>query len=325
MKTKGHDQSVSAVSLKLDPLQRGIQIMRSTSSPMAGIRELMRAVARRTPGRKKVVKQLKTGYWQDVANVDRFIEAMDSTENSIGAYLDAVVNEFFLSRCPAEAQVLDVGCGHGIVSLFLARHGRSVTACDVSAPMLQQLARNSEGLNIRIQPADVYNLPFADGEFDVVVARQFLGHFPDWPVVLEKIARCCRSGGRLLLQIDSAENAQVAKASLSQDCDFRDGSTQVTRGREEQFFARFDQRMIDKACKRAGLRVTERVPCMFFYHNRLIGHALGSKNFHQFNQQFLDRLKDPRVLDFVVWFEETALQKMPQWISNYSILVLEKQ
>jgi SAM-dependent methyltransferase len=320
--------------VETSPVRRVFQIMRTASSWREGAKRLVRAVFWRAPFLRpvgvttRIVKQRKTEFWQDAAGFEYFVgkNEPDPAKNPSAAYLNRVTNDFFLAQCPDGARVLDVGCGHGLVSIFLAQHGRSVTACDVSEPMLQELARNSAGLKIRIERADAYHLPFADGEFDVVLSRQFVYQFPDWERVLAEMARCCRPGGRLLVHFTSRENLVLGAESGGEACDFGEINRvrQIIPGQEQNFIGAFDRREIERACRRNGLRIAERSPCSFFYYNRVIGHALGTESFQEYTRELLERLKDPKVLEFVLWFEKRAVQRLPEWASFWNILVLEK-
>jgi ubiquinone/menaquinone biosynthesis C-methylase UbiE len=295
---------------------------------LKALRRLRHKILNRVPPTTTTMREAKTAHWQIEANFNSFVSNSDATTVPAAAYMDAVVNDFFLSHCPAGAHVLDVGCGHGIVSIFLAQHGMSVTACDVSEPLLQVLNQNSAGLNIKTLRADAYDMPFDDNEFDVVVARMFLFQFPDWPKILREMARCCRRGGQLMIHFTSKENEDLGQESGSYDCDFGGfGATRVglvPRKSPAAFNGAFDRRSIDKACQKIGLRVVERAPCSFFHYNRLIGHSLGTERFADYRTQLDEYLKDAQVLDFIVWFEKMVVQAMPVWMSHYNILVLEK-
>src|SRR6516165_4319074 len=69
-------------------------------------------------------------------------------------------------------KVLDVGCGTGNQSVPAARAGAEVTAVDIAPNLLvQAVARaQQERLNIDLREADAEELPFNDGEFDVVLS-----------------------------------------------------------------------------------------------------------------------------------------------------------
>jgi len=106
----------------------------------------------------------------------------------------AAIREFDPGR------VLEVGCGWGELAEWIERDtGAEVVAIDLS-PRMVELARE-RGVDARV--ADVQELPFADGEFDVVVAAWMLYHVPDLDRGLAELARVLRPGGRLVAVTNS--------------------------------------------------------------------------------------------------------------------------
>ena len=103
----------------------------------------------------------------------------------------------------AGERILDVGSGTGDLSLALASAGASVTACDLSAPMLRIGARrareaNGGGLDISHVLADALRLPFADAVFDGAAAAFTVRNFADLGRGLAEIARVLKPSGRFL-------------------------------------------------------------------------------------------------------------------------------
>ncbi len=92
-------------------------------------------------------------------------------------------------------RVLDVGCGTGDFTERLQRQlGIDLIALDLSHRMTE-LAR-ARGLSaIR---ADVQALPFADQQFDCILANRVLYHLPDLDRGLAEIARALRPDGTLV-------------------------------------------------------------------------------------------------------------------------------
>src|SRR6185295_3274359 len=78
-------------------------------------------------------------------------------------------------------RVLDVAAGSGNAALAAARRGADVTAADFVEQLLAVAVRRAEveGLSIRTQVADAERLPFADGEFDVVLSTFGVMFAPD--------------------------------------------------------------------------------------------------------------------------------------------------
>jgi SAM-dependent methyltransferase len=103
-------------------------------------------------------------------------------------------------RAARPASVLEVGCGWGELAEWVAREtGAQVVATDLSERMVE-LARE-RGLDARV--ADVQELPFPDGAFDVVVAAWMLYHVPELDRGLAEVARVLRPGGRLVAVTNS--------------------------------------------------------------------------------------------------------------------------
>ena len=113
-----------------------------------------------------------------------------TAENSAGYLLPALRPGLSL---------LDVGCGPGTITVDLVRRvapGR-VAGIDRSPEVIAQAAAHAkdQGVTIDLQPADVYELPFADASFDVVHAHQLLQHLAEPVRALIEMRRVLRPGG----------------------------------------------------------------------------------------------------------------------------------
>ncbi len=64
----------------------------------------------------------------------------------------------------ANQPVLDLGCGHGMASVVLARRGANVTALDLSAGYLHEARRRAEanGVTVQFVQGSGERLPYAD-------------------------------------------------------------------------------------------------------------------------------------------------------------------
>lgn len=102
---------------------------------------------------------------------------------------------------PADARVLEAGCGPG--QLWLQNRDRippgwQVTLADFSAGMLAEAQQNLAGLRpFGFEQADAQALPFADASFDALIANHMLYHVPDRSRALAEFRRVLRPGGRL--------------------------------------------------------------------------------------------------------------------------------
>jgi SAM-dependent methyltransferase len=102
---------------------------------------------------------------------------------------------------PAGCRLLDVACGSGQVALWAARDGVNVTGVDL-APNLVQRANaraHAEGLNTRFLEGDAENLPFEDGDFDVVTSLVGAMFAPRPELVARELLRVCSPGGTIAM------------------------------------------------------------------------------------------------------------------------------
>jgi SAM-dependent methyltransferase len=106
------------------------------------------------------------------------------------------------ARIGPDDRVLDVGCGVATTAVEIARRfGARVTAADVSPLMLERASVNvrSAGTDgrVTVEVADVLELPYEDGAFDVVIAEA-VTMFVDRTRAAVELARVTRPGGWVL-------------------------------------------------------------------------------------------------------------------------------
>lgn len=101
----------------------------------------------------------------------------------------------------AGTDILDVGCGCGLVSVALAKRGYRVTGVDCSSVMLEEADRcaSENGCEVAFTKANAYLLPFPDSSFDTVVCRNSFWFFRDPGKVLKEMHRVLRTGGSLVI------------------------------------------------------------------------------------------------------------------------------
>jgi SAM-dependent methyltransferase len=99
----------------------------------------------------------------------------------------------------ADEQVLDVAAGNGNATLAAARRFAQVTSTDYVPALLDKgrARAQAEGLAVRFQEADVEELPFPDGSFDVVLSTFGAMFAPDHARTAHEMMRVLRPGGRL--------------------------------------------------------------------------------------------------------------------------------
>lgn len=108
-------------------------------------------------------------------------------------------------------RVLDMGCGAGRHAYEMYRRGADVVALDQDADELagvlevfgamKERGEVPAGAEADIKQGDALALPFADGEFDRVVAAEVLEHIPADIQAIEELVRVLRPGGTLAVSV----------------------------------------------------------------------------------------------------------------------------
>jgi ubiquinone/menaquinone biosynthesis C-methylase UbiE len=119
-------------------------------------------------------------------------------QNDPGGYhelLDELEAEF-VRRFGAARDVLEVGCGTGLVLLRLRDFAASAKGVDISPGMLERAS--ARGLDVTEGSAT--ELPFADASFDVTCSFKVLAHVREIDVALAEMARVTRPGGTVIAE-----------------------------------------------------------------------------------------------------------------------------
>lgn len=99
------------------------------------------------------------------------------------------------------ADIIDLGCGTGSLSVVVAQQGHHVTGVDLAPRMIERarVKARAAAVEIGFQVADASRPPLPKASADIVLARHVLWMFPDRRAVLGRWAGLLRSGGRLVL------------------------------------------------------------------------------------------------------------------------------
>jgi len=109
------------------------------------------------------------------------------------------------------ANVLDVGCGTGRWSYYVADKVDFVECIDPSKSVLAAAKLLKNKSNTRITQASVDNIPFADNSFDFVFSLGVLHHVPDTKEAIKKCMQKVKHSGHILLYLYySLENRGIA-------------------------------------------------------------------------------------------------------------------
>jgi SAM-dependent methyltransferase len=101
------------------------------------------------------------------------------------------------ARLAQASDVLEVGCGTGVIAEDLARVGPArVVGLDIDPAMLTFTTQ--QGSRVTYVQGDAHALPFPDGAFDVVACHYLLLWLADPAQGVREMARVARTDGRVL-------------------------------------------------------------------------------------------------------------------------------
>jgi tocopherol O-methyltransferase len=120
------------------------------------------------------------------------------------AQIELIEELLYWSKVTRCDRILDVGCGIGGSTLYLANKFNA-NACGITLSPVQAsraTARAREGhyqQNIEFQVADAQAMPFADNSFDLVWSLESGEHMPDKTKFLQECYRVLKDNGTLIL------------------------------------------------------------------------------------------------------------------------------
>jgi malonyl-CoA O-methyltransferase len=135
--------------------------------------------------------QIRAGY-------DRWAPIYDHDANPLPALEEPLVRN--VAGDLRGLSVLDLGCGTGRHTAWLAQAGAHVTGIDSSAGMLDEARRKIVVESVKFVEHDLHQpLPLMDAAFDLVVCGLVLEHLADLPVVFAEMRRMLRPRGRAVV------------------------------------------------------------------------------------------------------------------------------
>jgi cyclopropane-fatty-acyl-phospholipid synthase len=112
-------------------------------------------------------------------------------------------------------QVLELGCGWGSLSLWMAEHhpASRITAVSNSHSQRAHIERQAaqRGLtNLQVITCDVNHFQAEPGRFDRVVSVEMFEHLRNWPLAFERVAGWLKPDGRFFMHVFAHREAPYA-------------------------------------------------------------------------------------------------------------------
>jgi 2-polyprenyl-3-methyl-5-hydroxy-6-metoxy-1,4-benzoquinol methylase len=141
--------------------------------------------------------QSRSSFWKDIYGGSGVLaEILRDRHAAVLDWIDGLA-------LPPGSQVLEVGCGAGLMAVALAQRGLRVKAIDIVEPMVEQTRRHAEESGIaNLLSADVgdaHALAFDNESFDVVLAIGVIPWLEQPELAMREIARVTKPGGYAIL------------------------------------------------------------------------------------------------------------------------------
>ncbi|MFH1132812.1 MAG: class I SAM-dependent methyltransferase [Pseudomonadota bacterium] len=144
--------------------------------------------------------------------------------------------ELSVAKRYCKGELLDAGCGTGLILERLVPQVKRALGVDLSSGMLSL----AQGKGLHVFQSSVDALPFPNDFFDTVVSFKVLAHVPSIQKTLGEMARVTRPGGRLVLEFYNRKSLRYLIKRLKYPN--RIGSNYT----DEDVYTRFDT--VDEIC-----------------------------------------------------------------------------
>ena len=132
------------------------------------------------------------------AAYDQWSSTYEAVENATRDLAARVLRQYPLNL--RDRDILEVGCGTGLNTGYLASHAKELIALDFSAGMLEQARAKTTARNVRFVQCDIQlEWPLEKASVDLVVCMLVLEHIANLDHVFQEAARVLRPGGEFFV------------------------------------------------------------------------------------------------------------------------------
>lgn len=184
-------------------------------NPLDKVWEVVRRINNTIPKRFrgiliKIDRRLKITPFSEVGNGERMVimnwdEAEKLSDFGLLAHLQRY---WWVSKSLQGLRVLDVGCGTGYGSYYLATHGaRDVIGIDISREAINFAIKHWSAQNLRFVVLDATNLENIE-KFDSIVSFEVIEHIYDQEKFVTAISNALESGGKFYISTPKPKKHQ---------------------------------------------------------------------------------------------------------------------
>jgi ubiquinone/menaquinone biosynthesis C-methylase UbiE len=132
-----------------------------------------------------------------MGKVEKLFVNNDGHSQGVGRYAEELLRSVDFE---VGGKYLDVGCGNGAAPIHIAQtFGLDVTGVDVDPEQIEAAQARGQGIdNARFMTVDGTQLPFSEGEYDIIFTNKVTHHIPNWQDAMAEMVRVLKPGGYLI-------------------------------------------------------------------------------------------------------------------------------
>lgn len=105
------------------------------------------------------------------------------------------------NKVPPNGDILDVGCGNGVISRLLGKYGYQVQGIDVSDKAIETARKLTVMANVRFDVMSAEELRATKVKYDAIICSEVLEHLHDPSSLLQVLYDSLKDGGRLVVTV----------------------------------------------------------------------------------------------------------------------------
>ena len=164
-------------------------------------------------------EELVRNYFSTYAE-EYYKENYDESLKNCYSYSHIVRKDHILRMFDKEGgKVLDIGCGPGVITLYLLQRGSEVWGVDISEEMIEETAKQIEKMGFKdvahFSTGDITSLDFPDGYFDAVICSGVIEYLEDEELAIKEIYRVLKPDGIAIITVPTSQRLYTLMLGLS--------------------------------------------------------------------------------------------------------------